>query len=325
MNILVTGGLGVNGAWVTRQLLEEDHRPIVYENRLDTTLVSDIAGKLDIVLGDIMDLAGVIRVLKQYKIKLIAHLAALMPGAAQENPFVGFRVNALGTVNILEAARIMDVERVIFTSSKGAFAPIVGEYGYPAYKPLDENYPLYPTGFTAVYGSGKIASELMGINYSNNYGLQFIALRFATIYGVGKTTRHGSIAIHSLMIENAMSGRPTSIPVGGDEKDDMLYAKDCANSIVLACFAKNVKNHIFNIGTGKGYTLHDLAKSIQKIYPQAKFDIGPGLDYMEGPGAYSVMNIARAKAELGYTPKFSLDKGIADYIASMKLLKLNPV
>jgi len=324
MNILVTGGLGVNGAWVARQLLDEGHRPIVYENRPDTTLVSDIANKLDIVQGDIMDLASLIRVVKEYKIKLITHLAALMPGAARANPLLGFQINALGTVNILEAARIMEIERVVFTSSKGAYAPIIGEYGYPTYKPIDENYPTYPRGFVTVYGAAKIASELMGINYSDDYGLQFIALRFATIYGVGKSVRHGSIAIHSMMIENAMAGRPTVIAVGGDEKDDMLYVKDCANAIVLACFAKNVKSHIFNIGSGKGYTLHDLASSIKKVYPQAIFDIKPGLDYMKGPGAYCVMNFARAREELGYTPKFTLDEGVADYISSMKKFKIKP-
>lgn len=325
MNILVTGGLGVNGAWVTRQLLEEGHRPIVYQRHLDTTLVSDIADKLDIITGDILDLANIIRVLKKYEIKRIIHLAALMPGAARSNPIIGFKTNALGTVNVLEAARIMEIERVVFTSSKGAYAPFAGEYGYPNYKAVDESYPTYPQGPTAVYGASKIDSELMGIVYAEDFGMEFIALRFATIYAPGKSARHGTIAIHTKMIENAILGKPTKIPYGGDEKDDMMYIKDVANAIVLACFAKNVEHHIFNIGTGKCYTLHDLANSIKKVFPQAIFDIGPGQDYMVIPKIYCVMNISRAKEELGYTPKFNLDEGVKDYIESVRQLNIEPV
>lgn len=325
MNILVTGGLGVNGAWVTRQLLEEGHRPIVYEIHLDTTLVSDIADKLDIIAGDILDLANIIRVLKKYEIKRIIHLAALMPDAARSNPIIGFKTNALGTVNVFEAARIMEIERVVYTSSKGAYAPFAAEYGYPKYKPIDESFPTYPQGPITVYGAGKLAGELIGIAYAEDFDMEFIALRFATIYGLGKSARHGTIAIHTKMIENAMVGKPIKVPYGGDEKDDMLYVKDCANATVLACFAKKVKHHIFNIGTGKCYSLHDLANSIKKVCPQAIFDIGPGLDYVGMPKGYCVMNISRAKEELGYTPKFNLDEGVRDYVESMKQLNIEPL
>ncbi|MFC1907436.1 NAD-dependent epimerase/dehydratase family protein, partial [Chloroflexota bacterium] len=249
MNILVTGGLGVNGAWITRQLLDEGYRPVIYENRIDTTLVPDIADKLDIVMGDILDIASVIRVLKEYKINCVIHLAALMPGTAQTNQLIGFNVNATGTVNVLEAARIMGIERVVFASSKGVYAPFIGEYGHPTYKPVDEDYPLGPITMM-VYGATKIASEHMGISYSKDYGLEFIALRCGGIYGVGKSARHGPIAIYGNMIENAMVGKPTKLPVGGDAKDDIIYVKDYANAIVLACFAKDVKHHVFNIGSG---------------------------------------------------------------------------
>ena len=113
MNIMVTGGLGVNRAWVVRQLLEHGHRPVVYDNRTDTMLIPDIMGNIDIVRGDILDLTFVIRTIKEYKIQRICHLAALMPGATQSNPWLGFQVNATGTVNILEAARIMDIDRFV--------------------------------------------------------------------------------------------------------------------------------------------------------------------------------------------------------------------
>jgi UDP-glucose 4-epimerase len=324
MNILVTGGLGVNGAWVIRELFERGHRPVVYESRLDTSLVSDLKDRLDIVTGDILDLPTVIRTIAEYQVTCVVHLAALMPGQARANPMMGFKINAGGTVNLLEACRITGVERMVFASSKAALSPATGEYGYPMYKPIDENFPTCPAGATLVYGTAKVASELMGLSYSEDHGIEFISLRFATIYGPNKSARHGTIAIHSKMIENAMVGESTLVPRGGDEKDDMLYVKDCAHAIVLACFAENVEHRIFHIGTGSAYSLGDLAKSIKKIYPEAHFDIEPGLDYMGMGGAYSVMDFSRAKAELGYSPQFDLDKGVRDYVQTLKDFDITP-
>ncbi len=322
MNILVTGGLGVNGAWVTRQLLEQGHRPVVYENRMDTLLVPDIMDKIDIVIGDVLDLSTVIRTVKEYNIQCICHLAALMPGASQANPWLGFQVNAVGTVNILEAARIMEVERVVFTSSIGVYSPFTGEFGYPTYKPVDEDYPKYPT--TMVYSAAKVASELMCFQYNRNYSLDFVILRFSEIYGIGKKVRHGPIAIYNRMIENAMLGKPTTIPHGGDEKTDMVYVKDVARSIVLACFTQSRKHHVFNIGTGMVYKLEDVANAIRKIYPQAVFDIGPGLDYIGFGRAYCLFDISKAKDELSYYPQFTLEGGIRDYVETMKKLNIEP-
>ena len=165
----------------------------------------------------------------------------------------------------------------------------------------------------------------MGIVYRQNYGLEFIALRAGGIYGIGKSARHGRIAIFGNIIENAMAGAPNKIPVGGDEKDDVIYIKDYANAVVLACFAKNVKHHVFNIGAGQAYSLRDFASATKNIYPKAVFDIGPGLDYMKIPGVYCVMNYSRAEEELGYRPRFSLEDGVRDYVDTMKMFNIEPV
>ena len=126
MNILVTGGLGVNGCWVTRQLLEMGHQPIVLDNRPDFSLVSDIADEFPVVVGDIQDLATVTRTLKDHQVQRVCHLAAIYPDAADANPLLGFQVNAMATVQLLEASRIMEVERVVFTSSIAALSRLLG-------------------------------------------------------------------------------------------------------------------------------------------------------------------------------------------------------
>jgi len=320
MNILVTGGLGVIGSWVARQLVQEGHRPILFARTLNTSLIPDITGKVDIVVGDILDIPSIIRVLKEYRIKIVAHAAGLMSNVAQLNPMVGFSVNAVGTVNVLEAARIMEVERVVFTSSKHALAPIVGDHGYPTYKPVDETYAAYPAAPTTVYGVAKVASELMGNAYSEQYGFDFVALRFATIFMPGK---HRKPNVLAKIMENAMSGYPTVMLQGSDEKDDMTYIRDVANAVVLACFAKNLQHRLFHIGTAKGYSHADFAESIRKVYPRAVIDIGPGL--RQPPGRGYVMDISRARQELGYIPRFSPDEAVKDYVEVMKQFNLQPV
>jgi UDP-glucose 4-epimerase len=325
MNILVTGGMGVNGAWVTRELLEKGHKPIIYDNRLDTFLLADIVNKLDVVIGDVRDLPAILRTIQDYKIDAIAHLAFSMPGACQADPYTALQINVVGTANVLEAARILGVKRVIFTSSKAVFGPVDGEYGHPTYKLVDESYPMRPPiDGVWLYGTFKVACERIGTHYRQAYGIDFLALRFATVYGIGKQARHGPIAVHSRMIETAMLGQPIKVFRGGDQKDDMVYVRDVASSVIQALFVEKPKHYTYNIGTGRAETLRDLANAIKEFYPDTVIEIGPGLDYIGfGPG-YPIMNISRAREELGYSPKFSLVESVKDYIKTMKHLKIEP-
>jgi UDP-glucose 4-epimerase len=121
MNILVTGGLGVNGAWVTGKLVERGYRPVVLENRIDVSLVGEeIANQVELVEADVTELGALIRIFERHKIQRVVHMAALITGI-QEELLKGFDVNAAGTVKVLEAAARTGVERVVFTSSRAAY------------------------------------------------------------------------------------------------------------------------------------------------------------------------------------------------------------
>ncbi len=133
MNILVTGGLGVNGAWVTRKLIERGLNPIVLENRMDLSLLGEAwARKAKIVQGDVTDVETMLRTLREYKIERVVHMAGLIAGL-QADPLKGFNVNALGTVGLLEAARIAGVERFVFTSSRAVYGEVSGRASHPHY------------------------------------------------------------------------------------------------------------------------------------------------------------------------------------------------
>src|SRR4249920_4165322 len=108
MNVLITGGMGVNGAVTARMMVRDGLRPLLMDNRVDYTLIEDIKAQVDIVTGDICDQIALEKAVDQYKITHIAHLAALMPEPAEANPRLAVRVSFDGLINILEVARAKD-------------------------------------------------------------------------------------------------------------------------------------------------------------------------------------------------------------------------
>jgi UDP-glucose 4-epimerase len=260
-------------------------------------------------------------VIKRHRITHIVHAAAFVGAVSAANPALSVQVNVMGMVNVLEAARAFDVARVVYTSAKGVYGPALGEYGAPTYKPVPEDHPKNPK---RIYDSAKLMAEQVGLYYQANMGMDVVVLRFATTYGPGKTARHGKMGVTSQIVENPANGLPFRLPQGGDEKDDFIYNKDSAHGIYLACMAKNPKSRVYNIGTGVGITLNDVARVVRKHLPHAEIEIGPGLNFLGMPyPASSVYDISRARAELGFAPQYDLEHGIADYLDSLKRLKGN--
>ncbi len=314
MKVAVTGGLGVNGAPVVEKLVEEGHDVVVIDTRDDRSLLKDRAADVRVEVGDICDLCGLEAVLAGERFEVMVHMAAVMPEACQENPYLGYSVNAQGTVTVLEAARRAGVRRVVLTSSRAVFAPVEGRFGHPTYDPIDEAYPRDPLPALHVYGWSKCLSEAAGSSFAEAYGIEFVSLRFGTIYGPGKKARHGAIAVHSKLIEGAAVGDPVHIPAGGDQADDMIYVGDVARAVALAVDAAHLPSDSYNIGSGRASTLADLCAAIRNLVPTADVSVGPGLDYIGYGPLYCLFDISRAEAELGYRPAFDLEAGVADYL-----------
>jgi UDP-glucose 4-epimerase len=166
----------------------------------------------------------------------------------------------------------------------------------------------------------------MGRNYARMRGLQFLALRFAQIYGPGKLQRHGPYGLHSRLIEGPLAGRAVKIEQGGEQLDDVIYVDDAAEAIILALLHEKPSYDAYNISAGVGTTLREFADAVCTAIPGAKIEIGPGLDF-RGLGANycGILDNTRARKDLGYSPKFDLVRGVAHYVETMRRLKLEPV
>src|SRR5919197_1475559 len=292
MKVLITGGMGVIGAETSRKFVNEGHRPVVFARHRENSLIPDIIDKIDFEQGDVLDMPRLLQAIKKHDVTHVVHAAAFVGAVSAANPALSIQVNVLGLVNVLEAARALDVQRVVFTSAKG------------------------------IYDSAKFMGENVCAYYNDNMGLETVSLRFASTYGPGKTARHGPMAVMSRIVENPANGLPFKLEQGGDDKDEFIYNKDSARGIYLATVAEKVKSRIYNIGTGVGVTLRDFERVIKKHIPNARMEIGGGLNFYGFPyPATGVYDITRAGEELGYRPRYDLEKGIADYLATLKLLK----
>jgi UDP-glucose 4-epimerase len=318
MRILITGGLGVNGAVAARLLVQDGLRPVLLDNRMDLTLMDDIKDRVDIVIGDICDREALEKAVDDHGVTHIGHLAALMPGPAEADPRLAVQVGTGGTINVLEVARAKSIKRVVFTSSKAAYGEITGEYAPPVCKPVREDYPKRPAD---LYGSIKVCCEELGRYYRETYGIEFIALRFVSIYGPGKEARHGPLSFYGQLIEKARSGERWVIPQGGDQLNDAVYVGDVGRAVYLALKAATPSEWTFNIGTGTASTPREFLSAAAKLFPNHKIELGPGPSKLgRSKQSYCVFDISAAEANLGYEPAYDVARGVRDYVATLERL-----
>jgi UDP-glucose 4-epimerase len=315
MKVLITGGMGVIGAEASRKFVREGHRPVIYARHRDDRLIFDIVDKIDFEAGDVLDWPRLLDVIKRHRVTHIVHAAGFVGAVSASNPALSIQVNVMGTVNVLEAARAFDVRRVVYTSAKGIYGPVLGEYGAPTYKPMPEDMPKYPQ---RIYDSAKLMGEQTVLYYAKEMGLDTAVLRFSTTYGPGKTARHGKMGVTSQIVENPFRGLPFHHQ-GGDAKDDFIYNKDSALGIFLTTVADKVPSRVYNIGSGIGHTLNDFAAVLRKKLPKTDIEIGPGLNFLGMPyPPHGVYDIKRAREELGFKPEYDLERGVEDYLDALK-------
>ncbi|MFJ8816736.1 NAD-dependent epimerase/dehydratase family protein [Amycolatopsis thermoflava] len=311
MRFLVTGGLGVNGAWVVRELLSRGHEVAVFESRDDTSLIEDVADRVELVVGDIRDAEGFTGAALRLRPDCVIHLAAFVD--CERDPHTAIAVNVGGTATVCAAAVAAGARRVVYTSSKAVYAPATGKRGFPTYESVREDDELRPTG---MYGITKAAAENVVAWYGRNSDVECVSLRFATIFGPGRLQRHaGPINTYSSMVELPASGRGFTIEQGGDERDGIIYVLDVADAIACVALAPGPLRHqAYNVAGGPAVSMHDFADAIRRVIPGAALDVGPGLNPMQMPDSYYMaLDGTRMEEEFGWQPRYDPDRAIRHY------------
>ena len=309
-SIIVTGGAGFLGSYLARALALKGEHVVVYDNfsaGLPAKL-SDVSNKLEIVNGDILDLSFLIQTMMKARVKKVIHTAALVSFAScVEKPAFTAKVNVEGTINLLEASRILGVTRFLDVSSEEI-------YGNFQYEPADENHPLSPT---QPYAITKMAAERYEDFYQRYFGLDVIVIRTSWVYGPGLPRNRAPKS----MIENSLKGMETNMENGADHRVDHTYIDDFLQGALLAFEVVKPKSRVFNIASGKAHTFREMGEMVGVIIPGAKITIGPGLmKYSQEVSApqKGALNIERAKSELGYVPRYDLFEGLKKYTEYLK-------
>jgi nucleoside-diphosphate-sugar epimerase len=327
MTILITGA-GIIGTLAARKLVDMGEMPILYEiapQMANITLYVDI-NKVRLIRGDILDFPDLLRIIKNEGVDRIIHTASFLTTAVRERPYAGVKTNLLGTMNILEAARLMDIQRVVFCSSNTVQ---MGTYWQTSTIPYIEDFPMTAINGRprSVYGILKLATEWIGLDYFERFGVDFLAMRFAGVFGPWKGTPAGlPTRMMKEFIEKPLAGHPVTIDdptLTWSGLEELVYAKDAANSAVLACYANNPISRIYNITMGRAYQFDELLRIVRKRFPSIKIEvtkINPG-----ATGGYPYKreqptDISRARSELGYEPEFdTFEKAIEDYVEWIKI------
>jgi UDP-glucose 4-epimerase len=307
MSVLVAGGCGFIGSHLVRRLLAEGEDVVIFDMYPSTTLVEDVVDKVKIVRGDATSLGDILHAIKDNGVRDVYHLIGLLADVSQVKPMLAHKVSIESTLNILEAARLEKLNRIVFTSSSAVYDPKESP-------PVDESVAPRPP---SVYGMAKVMSEFWGMHYHNLFGVDFVALRFTTIYGFGKSG--GSTGICSKMIEMSAFGEPVKADVA-DAVTDWLYIKDAIDSLLLARRSGNLRQRIYNIG-GQTYSVRQVADVVKQMIPGARIDLEAKRTF-PWPPSY---DCSRAEKELGYKASFNIEMGVRDFIEECKKRRANRV
>jgi nucleoside-diphosphate-sugar epimerase len=315
MTTLVIGA-GLIGSQVARILVERGEKPVLMDVAAQPAAMGQIVdlSRVALVQGDILRPLSIVDVLRTHGITRIAHTAAnpLLTVGAQREPYAAINLNIMGTVNVLEAARVTGLKRVVVSSSSVLNHYLDGGEDQGNFG-REEAFPR-PTTF---YSATKQAVESLGLNYAKWCGIEFAGLRYGAVFGPWSGAGGGgpSNIIREAM-RNALAGKEAIVPPGAME---WVYSKDAARGTVLALDAKDLGSRVFNITMGAMTTPAEMAEAIQAVAPGArvKFE-APASAAVSLANRDSHADLSRSRRYLGFEPEFRLRDAVKDLAEWMR-------
>ena len=308
MRILVTGGEGFIGSCIVEKLCELKHQVYTLDNHdtyglLEQSQLQKIyewrkrnwASKVHTYKGSVLDSNKVLSAF-QNKPDVVIHLASY-PRAkiVHQNPMMGIDNIVNGTINLLEHCKKFNTQRFVFVSS----SMIYGNFN-DGVKEGDKTKPIN------IYGEAKLAAERFCKHFQNHAGVEYVIARPSGVYGPGDIPDRVVTTFHRQALANE-----TICVHKGINAVDFTYVEDAADGIIQCAVNPSAANLSFNISSGEGTHLMDLAKHIVSL-TDSKSEVkiqGTNLIYP----SRGALDISRAKDILGYNPRTSLLKGLFNY------------
>jgi nucleoside-diphosphate-sugar epimerase len=309
MNVLITGA-GLIGTHLARRLIDSGDQVVLYDLVPNRDYIEKIVGpdKAHIVAADMRDLPALIQALNKFGADTIVHTAGLIGKRVAENTYTGSTNNILGTINVLEAARLVGLRRVVYVSTFGVYDrskvndPVVREGA--------------ATGGHNLYTVTKLCSEHLVHGYAFHHNLDAIIVRPGGVFGRGLYI--GGSTVGMVMRDlawNVIKGEPLTIDAQVYAPNEYVYAKDVALAVHLACQVANPKQRVYNAGTGVVTGPDALAQIVKELSPRAEVKVTGTTERAGGKDA--PLDLSTSKAELGYTPQYTLKEALRNYMEEL--------
>jgi nucleoside-diphosphate-sugar epimerase len=306
MNILITGA-GLIGAHAARHAVDAGNKVVLYDLSPNPNYIHEIVGKnrVDVVAADIRDLPALLSALERCAVDTLVHTAGLIGSRVQENSYTGATNNILGTINVLEAARLRQLRRVVYISTFGVYDR----------SKIDDSVvrESHPLGGHNLYATTKVCSEHLVHAYAALYKLDTAILRPGGVFGRGFYV--GGSTVGKIMRDlalNIIKGEPITLDASTYGLNEYVYGKDVGLAVFLACQKDNLKQRIYNAGTGVVTGPEELAQVVRELSPNVKVTVS-GLVKADRNKTIP-LDLSVSKAELGYAPRFPLKEALRDYM-----------
>ncbi len=307
--ILVTGGLGFIGQHVTRALLDGGERCVLTQHRSKrqpSLFENEIGSRVFIEPLDVMNTTEFVGLGQKYKITGIVHLAGSF---SPLGPFEDIRASMVELANALQAGYEWKVRRILVASALGVYSGVTQI-------PWREDQLLACTASSPIEAFKK-AGETFSSYTANFMHMDCITMRIAAVYGpLYDSTRSGLVG---RLVHAAVNGTKPSLenirwPIYAEEGADQCYVKDVARAIALLTVADKLHHQTYNVASGRPTTNQEVVAAIKKVIPEANIE----LPRSPNPGTVPYQDITRLHQDTGFSPGFTTESGIADYIAWLR-------
>jgi nucleoside-diphosphate-sugar epimerase len=302
--VLITGANGFIGSHVTKFMESLGHKIVPIDVVPRSPDLSLLGIKTPSHLMNVTDAAPFRALCEKER---PAHLFHAAHPPRDESPSVlNYCYQAM--TNILEAAKEFGIQRIVYSSSASIYGQLKKADGSLVKE--EDAVSIYPTYF---YRAAKTVSEWMGDFYKEKHGVDFVALRYSSVYGPGL---YRSIPLE---LKKGILGQPCR-PFLTRPLDDLIYIDDVVDAVRRAMLADTPLSRAYNIGLDRAYTNEDLIRAIRAALPELKFEIGqhPNAAEVAPHRLRNPLDISLAKRELGWAPKIYLEEGIAKLAAWLK-------
>ncbi len=302
MPYLVTGGTGYIGSYVVRDMLAAGKKDIVCMQRSGfTPLFREEVGeanlsKIKLVQGDVSNAVQLFNVIKENKIDTVLHFGYLMPPTSEAQPGAAIMTNCGGMNNVLEAARLFKLKKVIWSSSGKAF----GDIGKLFDKPVGDDNSIFQPN--SMYGACKVVNEYMTKLYFQKWGVDVTGIRLRQTFGTGRL--RGGVAEFADFLRKAATDQPAKLGAA-DFVVALMYVEDASDLIVKLCDMPTTKTRMFNAIEGQ-FTNRQLVEFTKKAYPAAQVSATEGVK-VDPPTWTSNDGLIK---ELKWKPKYGVAGGI---------------